>query len=95
VHLTALGNRDIFADGESFIGKVKSDFVGHVGIPIVVERPAATRSVNEMTEAVFLVRAKSRNPARLAVGSPQLRINVVIGIERRDNGVGYAASPSG
>ena len=52
VHLATLVDRDIFAGYETFIREVKPDLVRPIGAGIVVERPAATLTVNEMTVVV-------------------------------------------
>jgi hypothetical protein len=53
-----------------------------------MEGPAATLRVNEMTVVVLLVRPQSRDPAGLAMPSPEPQIDPVVGIERRDDDIG-------
>ena len=91
MHLATLVDRDIFAGYETFIGEVKPDLVRLIGAGIVVERPAATLTVYEMTVVVLLVRPQSRDPARLAMLSPEPWIDPVVGIERRDDDIGNVA----
>jgi hypothetical protein len=69
---------------------VKPDLVRHIGAGIVVEGPAATLTVNEMTVVVLLVRPQSRDPTSLAMRSPERRIDPVVGFEWRDDDIGNA-----
>ena len=84
VHLATLVDREIFVGHETLICEVKPDLVRRIG---VVERPAAA-TMKEMTVLVFLVRPQSRDPACLAMLSPQLRVDAVVGIERRNDDIG-------
>jgi hypothetical protein len=65
---------------------VKSDLVWRVGI---VKRPSAA-TVNQMSVFVCLARPQSRDPARLAVLSPQRRVDPVVRIERRNDDISKA-----
>ena len=91
MHLATLVDRGIFAGYETFIREVKPDLVRLIGAGIVVERPAAPLTVYEMTVVVLLVRPQSRDPARLAMLSPEPWIDPVVGIERRDDDIGNVA----
>jgi hypothetical protein len=62
-----------------------------MGAGIVVERPAATLTVNEMTVVVRPIWPQSRDPACLPMLSPERRIDPVVGIERRDDDIADAA----
>lgn len=71
MQLATLVDRDIVAGYETLICEVKPDLDWHVGAGIVVERPAATLTMNEMSVVVLLVRPQSRDPACLAMLSPE------------------------
>ncbi len=90
VHLATLVDRDIFAGNETFIREVKPDLVRHIDAAVVVERPAATWPVNEMTVVVRPLQTQSRDPARLAMLSPERRIDPVVGVEWCDEDIADA-----
>jgi hypothetical protein len=56
VRLAALVDRHIFAGYKTLVGEVKSSLVGSIGAGVVMESPAATLAMNEMTVIVLLVR---------------------------------------
>ena len=56
-----------------------------------MERPGAALAVNEMTVIVLLVGPQPRDPACLAMLSPEYGIDPVVGIERRDDDIGDGA----
>jgi hypothetical protein len=88
-------DRDIFAGYKTLIGEVKADLVESMGAGVVMESPAATLAMNEMTVIVLLVRPQSRDSACLTVLAPEHRLNPVIGIERRDDNIGDAGIAHG
>jgi hypothetical protein len=63
VHLATLVDRYVLAGYEMFIREVKSDLVRHIAAIVVVERPAATLTVNKMTVVVWPFWPQSRDPA--------------------------------
>ncbi len=69
---------------------MKPDVVWRIRAAIVVERPTATLTMNEMTVVVLLVWTQSRDPACLAIISPKRGIDPVVGIERGDDDIGDA-----
>jgi hypothetical protein len=73
------------------VREVKSDLVGRIGAGVVVERPAATLAMNEMTVIVLVVRPQSRDPACLAMLAPEQGLNPIVGIERRDDSISDGA----
>jgi hypothetical protein len=83
VHLAALVDRNVFSRHETVIREVKSDLVWRVGI---VKCPSAA-TVNQLSVFVCLARPQSRDPARLAVLSPQRRVDPVVRIERRNDDI--------
>lgn len=91
MHLSGLVDRDVFAGYKTLILKVKSDLVWSIGTSIVVKRPAAALAVNETAVLILLIRPQSRDPACLAMLSPEYWINPVAPIERRDDGIGDAS----
>ena len=73
-----------------FVREMKPNLVRHFLGGIVVERPAATSTMNKMTMVVLLVRPQSYDPARLAMISPERRINPIVGVEWRNHDIGDA-----
>jgi len=90
VQLAALVDRDVFARDETLICEVKPDLIRHVLCGIVVERPAATLTMNKVTMVVLLIRPQSCDPACLAMLPPERRIDPVVLVERRNDDIGDA-----
>ena len=67
---------------------MKAEIVGQFGFAVIVESPGAARVVNQMTELVLFVRTLPGDPARLAVRTPQFRIDASFGIDGSDEGIG-------
>jgi len=54
VQLTTFVDRDIFAGYETLFSEVKPDLIRHMVRGIIMERPAATWTMNQMTMVVLL-----------------------------------------
>jgi hypothetical protein len=67
---------------------MNSDLVWRIGPGIVVERSAATLTMDEMAVVVLLAWPQSRDPTCLAMLPPERWIDPVVGIERRDDDIG-------
>lgn len=70
VRFAALVDRDVFTGHEMFVGEMVADFVGQIGLAVIMEAPCAAGVVYEMTMLVLLVGTQARNPAGLAVMLP-------------------------
>lgn len=58
---------------------------------VVVEQSAAAWTINEKTVLSLLVGSRSRDPACLAMRTPECRIDLIVGVERSDNDIGDAS----
>src|SRR3982750_4266018 len=63
-------------------------FVRHSGFAVVVESPGAVSVMDELAVLVVLVWTLPRDPAGLAIGPPQFRIDAAIGIDGCHENIG-------
>jgi len=87
VRLACFLDRDVFAQNEALVRKVNPDLVRHAGIGIVMECPAASRTMNEMAEGVIFVRPQPCDPACLTMLSSQPRVDPVVVVKRCDDDI--------
>src|SRR4051812_16340417 len=80
VHLAALAERDIFADDEAFVPKVRPALAGRGGLVVKGKPPPAPRPLNQVPRRFFPPRPRARDAAGIAIPPPQFRIDAIVGI---------------
>jgi hypothetical protein len=69
------------------VRKMETHVVSAVAGNIVLESPGPACPMDQMAKVVVLAGAEAGNSARLAVTLPQIRIDPIVQIERRDNDI--------
>ena len=68
---------------------MKTDLVGQIGFAVIVQGPTTARPTSEMAMSVLLARALPHDAACIAMLLPEACIDAVLGIQRRNDDVGY------
>ena len=95
MHLAALVDRDILADHEAFVREMKANVVGQIDVVVIVEPPGTACLMDKIAKLVCFIGTLPRDPAGLAMGSPQLRVNASLDIDRCDEDICHFVVASG